>query len=69
MDELEAEAMVIDGVVVAALWRRWCFPSLRANPRSERDVGGVWLRTVNLVSCAGRPPTLYIALRQGPTDN
>ena len=42
-------------------------PVAGANPRSDRGVGGVWL-TVNLVRRAAGPPYLYIALRQGPTN-
>jgi hypothetical protein len=43
------------------------FPSAYANPRAVGDVGEGRLRTINLVRRAGRPPTLYIARRQGPT--
>jgi hypothetical protein len=42
-------------------------PIAHANPRLVGDVGGGQLRTINLVRRAGRPPTLYIAQRQGPT--
>jgi hypothetical protein len=42
-------------------------PVAHANPRSVGDVGRGRLRTINLVRRAGRPPTLYIAQRQGPT--
>jgi hypothetical protein len=42
-------------------------PVAHANPRSVGDVGGGRLRTINLVRRAGRPPTLYIAQRRGPT--
>jgi hypothetical protein len=41
-------------------------PIAHANPRSVGDVGGGRLRMINLVRRAGRPPTLYIAQRQGP---
>jgi hypothetical protein len=68
-DELEPEAMTmcvcvcVCVVVMVAV----VLPVAHANPRSVGDVGGGRLRTINLVRRAGRPPTLYIAQRQGPT--
>jgi hypothetical protein len=67
LEELEPEAMAmwvcVCGVVMVAV----VLPVAHANPRSVGDVGGGRLRTINLVRHAGRPPTLYIAQRQGPT--
>jgi hypothetical protein len=58
--------MAMDVFVVAAVMAV-VLPIAHANPRSVGDVGGGRLRTINLVRHAGRPPTLYIAQRRGPT--
>jgi hypothetical protein len=70
-DELEPEAMAM-GVCVVAM-AAVVLPVAHANPRSVGDVGGGgYVRTINLVWCAGGgpppppPPTLYIVRRQGP---
>ena len=56
-------------------WWRWCFPSLRANPRSERDVGGVGCARSTSCPVQAGPHPLYSAatgahrqLRSGAPD-
>ena len=59
LEELEPVAMAEGrrrGRVCGGSGGRRCFPSARANPRSDGYVGEGRRRTVNLVRRAGRPP-------------